>query len=398
MKTKKRFKAPANKRRLTDAFLRNMKPGEKTYNVWDIEQAGFGVAITPKGTRTFKVTYYHRKRLRLFTLDKYPSISLKIARRLAQEIRAKAVLGGDPYADKVASEKGVKLRDISELYIERHAKLNNKSWKQADNLMKKNVLPSLGSRLVKDITHQDIQNLFDRITRERPVLANQVLAAVSAVLSWATKQRRIGTNVAHDIERNKVKPEDRFLSDEEVKLVWPLMGDNLRLILMTAQRPGEVANMRWQDVDLVKQVWTLPGDPDGSCGSWPGTKSAKTHECPLTDQVITILHGIGPQEHGQVFNGKIPTTIKVWKKLSIPRFRPHHLRATAATGMDELGFTEEHIGRVLNHAQSGVTQSYIRHGYHEQKLRALTAWGNHLSAILEGRPVPSGVVDIRSAR
>ena len=153
--------------------------------------------------------------------------------------------------------------------------------------------------------------------------------------------------------------------------------------------------MRWEDLDLVKQVWTMPGE---AVGTWPGTKSAKTCECPLTDQVISILYELGPQEDGQVFNGKIPSTIKVWKQLELPRFRPHHLRATASTKMDELGFTEEHISRVLNHAQSGVTQSYIRHGYHEQKLRALTAWGNHLDSIVTGTPIPSSVVDFRSAR
>jgi len=152
--------------------------------------------------------------------------------------------------------------------------------------------------------------------------------------------------------------------------------------------------MRWQDLDLNKQIWTLPGEPDGI---WPGTKNSRSHEVPLSEMAISILIELGPKEKGPVFNGQIPRTGGIWKRLDIPRFRPHHLRATAATGMDLLGFTDEHIGRVLNHSKNGVTQSYIRHSHFEQKRHALEAWGSHLQAVVEGREVPSSVVDIRSA-
>ena len=99
-----------------------------------------------------------------------------------------------------------------------------------------------------------------------------------------------------------------------------------------------------------------------------------------------------------VFDGKIPTTIPIWKKLGLEKFRPHHLRATCATGMDRLGINGKHISRVLGHKIPGITETYIRHSHREQKLRALTAWGNHLTGILEGRPVPTSVVPFRSAR
>ena len=403
MRSTPRKKAPANKRRLTDAFLRNLKPRSKTYLVWDDLQSGFGVAVTPAGTKTFKCTYYYGTRLRWVTLDRYPSIGLKDARKHAQTIRYKAVIAKtegkkDPIAKK-SDSLGKTLKDVAELYVERSAKLKNKSWRQGENLMQKYVLPTLGSRLVEDITQRDIQQVFNKLTidKDKPVLANQSLAAVSAVLRWAVQQHIIEQNVARGIERNKVHAEERFLDDEEVKLVWPELVPSLRLVLLTAQRPGEVAHMRWQDLDLNKAVWSLPGEPDGD-GDWPGTKNAKSHACPLTDLAMTILHELGPMEEGLVFDGKIPTTSGLLKKLKLPRFRPHHLRATAASGMDALGIPSDHISRVLNHAQSGVTQSYIRHDYHQQKLRALTAWSTHLEALIEGREVPSSVVDIRTAR
>ena len=153
--------------------------------------------------------------------------------------------------------------------------------------------------------------------------------------------------------------------------------------------------MRWDDIDLNEKLWTLPGEPKPG---WPGTKNARTHEVPLSEQAISILNELEPQENGPVFDGKIPTTIPIWKKLGLEKFRPHHLRATASTGMDELEIHPKHISRVLNHTIPGVTESYIRHSHREQKRRALEAWGAHLQTILEGRPVPSSVVDIRTAR
>ena len=397
MKSERRKKAPSNKRRLSDALLRNLKGKDRTYLVWDDRQGGFGVAVTPNGTISFKVTYYVKNRLRWYTLDKYPSIGLKDARELAQKIRAKAVLGEDAMAQKVNARQGETLKSVSEQYVERCSKQKNKSWRQADNLMKRYVLPKLGSRLVKDITHQDIRNLFNSLTidKQRPVVANQSLAAVSAVLKWALEWKMVEENVARGIERNKVKAEERFLTDAELALMWLLLDDPLRLILVTGQRPGEVAKMRWEDIDLNEKLWTLPGDP---VGDWPGTKNARTHEVPLSEQTISILNELGPRENGPVFNGRIPKTIPIWKALGLPRFRPHHLRATCATGLDRLGINRENISRVLNHTEGGVTAGYIRHDAIEQKRMALDAWGAHLTAVVEGRPVPSTVVDFRTAR
>lgn len=239
--------------------------------------------------------------------------------------------------------------------------------------------------------------------KERPAIANQVLAAMSAVFRWALEQEIIETNPARDIKRNPCKPAERYLSDDELKSAWVKFEDlgfhatiKLRLMLTTAQRPGEVCSMRWQDLDLQKRIWTLPGDPDGD---WPGTKNGRTHEVPLSSQAIVLLEELDPQKEGNVFpSARIPITKSIWDGLDIPRFRPHDLRATAASGMDALGIHREHISRVLNHVEGGVTASYIRHDHMDQKRRALDAWGAYLEAIVKGLKPPSDVVDIRTAR
>ena len=94
----------------------------------------------------------------------------------------------------------------------------------------------------------------------------------------------------------------------------------------------------------------------------------------------------------------IPSVRPVWQALGIPRFRPHDLRATAASGMDALGIHKEHISRVLNHVEGGTTAGYIRHDHMDQKHRALEAWALRLMAVAEGQEPPSVVVDLKAAR
>ena len=58
---------------------------------------------------------------------------------------------------------------------------------------------------------------------------------------------------------------ERVLSDSEIPLFWAafdkagLAGTALRLILLTGQRPGEVAHMRREHI--IDGWWEMPGDP-----------------------------------------------------------------------------------------------------------------------------------------
>ena len=85
-----------------------------------------------------------------------------------------------------------------------------------------------------------------------PVLANQVMAAASAVFSWAAKEDLItGSNPCRDVGRNPTVSRERVLSDAELPKFWAAFDDAglvsgaaLKMILLTGQRPGEVAHMR----------------------------------------------------------------------------------------------------------------------------------------------------------
>ena len=69
---------------------------------------------------------------------------------------------------------------------------------------------------------------------------------------------------------------------------------------------------------------------------------------------------------------------------AFPDWRLHDLRRTAATHMGRLGVERLVVGKVLNHAEPGVTKKYDRHDYFAEKKRALERWAQRLQAILEG--------------
>ena len=390
----KQKRAP-NRRRLTDAYIRSLSvPTGKAVMIWDTLQSGLVLKARPTGTKTFKVAYRHQGRLRWYTIDKYPAIGLAEARDTAKTIRARATLGEDPQAEKVQARIGDALNHIADAYVERYARKNNKSWKQADALMRTYIRPKLGNRKGRQISRRDLRAIFDNLTESgKEVLANQVLAATSSVFSWAVEHEILEINPCRGIKRNKTKPSSRFLSNDELRAVWPLFDTlgllpmtALKITLLSAQRPGEVCSMRWQDLDFEGGLWTLPGKPNEG---WPGTKNGRDHEVPLTSAIVELLRELDPKETGHVFSspkrGKcisIPRVVSIWAAAKINRFRPHDLRATAATGMDRLGIVRQRISLVLNHVEGGTTTNYVRHDMRQHKRDALEVWNKELMAVL----------------
>ena len=69
---------------------------------------------------------------------------------------------------------------------------------------------------------------------------------------------------------------------------------------------------------------------------------------------------------------------------AIEPFTPHDLRRTAATHMTSAGVNYLVVSKLLNHVQSGVTATYIRHSYDGEKRAAMGVWGERLLTLVKG--------------
>src|SRR5215469_3671924 len=182
-----------NKQKLTSLTLTKLRPTAKPYLVWDSYQRGLALQIQPSGYRSFKLIYRFHNRPRWYHIGAADAIALADARKLAAELMLEVVRGKDPAAERRAERGAGTFAEMASRYVEEHAKKRNKSWRQGDYLVRRHLLPAWGTLSADTITRADVKAMM-RDLEEAPVTANQTLAAVSAVYTWAVKEEILATN------------------------------------------------------------------------------------------------------------------------------------------------------------------------------------------------------------
>jgi integrase len=384
---------PADKRVLTELLLQRLRPRAQRFLVWDRKQSGLALQVRPNGRRGWKCIYSCRGRVRWFHLGDGNAIGLQQARALARDIMYAVAKGEDPQAEKRAKRNAGTFAELAERYREDYAKRHNKSWRQADALVRRYLLPRWAKLEAKAINRSEVRLTIGRIAA--PVLANQVLAAASAIFSWAVKQEVIALNPCHGIDRHKTTSRERVLSDSELPLFWQAFdkagraGTALKLILLTGQRPGECGRMRSEHI--VDGWWEMPGKPTGG---WPGTKNGANHRVWLPEPVQTLLSGI---PIGNTTAPKLDLVMRsICAELGISaKVTPHDLRRTHGTKITALGFGRDAMNRIQNHREGGIASVYDRHQYGEENKRVMEAVAAELMRLAEGRPSSDNVVPLR---
>ncbi|MGE3160105.1 MAG: tyrosine-type recombinase/integrase [Xanthobacteraceae bacterium] len=376
---------------MTDTFVHTVRPETSVQHVWDLKLRGLVLAIQPSGTKSWKCVYSRLGRPRWMHLGNAGSIGLSDARRLAGRIMFQVAEGKDPAAERAALRIAGSFEELADRYRE-HAMKRNRSWKQADKLVRRYLLPRWGKLRAADISRSDVKALFAQI--EAPILANQVLAAASAIFAWAIREEVGGiiVNPCTLVERNDTRSRERVLADSDVPLFWQafddaglIRGTALKLILLTGQRPGEVAHMRREHI--VDGWWEMPGEPVPEL-NWPGTKNGASHRVWLTDQVRDLIAEIDPEAtQGFVFTGKkrLDSDMRlICEKLGVEKATPHDLRRSFSTKVASLGFGRDALNRVTNHKEGGIATVYDRHGYADENKKIMTAVAAAIMALVDG--------------
>src|SRR6516225_7397380 len=279
-----------NRRRLSDAFIKTVRPDpSQIIVVWDTLQRGLALRVQPSGHRAYKCVYTIRGRgAHWYHMGDARAISLADARKLASKIMYQVAEGADPHADRLALRNRGSFEQVAERYLEEHAKTKNKSWRQADALVTKYLLPRWAELDITGIRRADVKAAIAAIAA--PILANQVLVAASAIFRWAVRQEIISANPCSGVEKNSITSRERVLSDAEIAAFWPHLSAPLKMILLTGQRPGEVAHLHCAHV-VDGGWWVMPGAPDPKT-SWPGTKNAQSHRVWLSEPVRELLSDV----------------------------------------------------------------------------------------------------------
>jgi integrase len=368
--------AAPNKCKLNDLVLKRLKPRKTIYRVWDTQQRGLVIQVQPSGSQSYKCVYHFHGRPRWYNIGPANAISLTDARRIAARLMLAVLEGKDPQADRTAARSKGTFEELATRYVEQHATRHNKSWQQADALVRRHLIPRWGKLQAADISRADVKTAMAAIVA--PIVANQTLAAASAVFSWATKQDLVTVNPCHGVDRNPVRARERVLSDSEVPLFWEAFDDAgllrataLKLILLVGQRPGEVIHMRTEHI--VDGWWEMPGAPVAAL-RWPGTKNGMSHRVWLPAPAQALLAELDAT--GRVFakvSDPAPAMRAICTTLQVERATPHDLRRTHGTTIAALGFGRDCMNRIQNHREGGIADTYDRHQYADENKRVMEA-------------------------
>jgi integrase len=222
------------------------------------------------------------------------------------------------------------------------------------------------------------------VTRiEAPVVANQTLAAASAIFNWAVREEIITNNPCALVERNPTKSRERVLAGSELPRFWSAFDEAglykstaLKMILLTGQRPGEVRHMRREHI--VDGWWEMPGSPDPAI-NWPGTKNGQSHRVWLPVAAHALLDEID-DDHPQIFRTvQVDAAMRaICAKLAVDRVTPHDLRRTHGSTITALGYGRDAMNRIQNHIEGGIASVYDRHQYAEENKRVMEAVARRL--------------------
>ncbi|MDP3936674.1 MAG: tyrosine-type recombinase/integrase [Deltaproteobacteria bacterium] len=379
---------------LTAQFAASVKvPDRDRIAYWDSKFPRFGLRVTANGVRTWVVTYRFDGRPRWLTLGHYPALAPGEARDLASKRLADVANGIDPGVSKAARRQAESFKDLSDLYIERHAS-KKRTGGEDGRVIAKDLLPAWGGRKAREIRRADVIQVLDRIKdRGAPIMANRTRSLISKIFSFGLGRDLVDANPCAGVEKpvKKETPRDRVLSPAELRTLWREL-DTLpekvaaafKLALATAQRRGEVLGMRWAELDLEAGAWTIPAER---------SKNGMSHRVFLAPIALDLLRRrravVAPECPFVLPGGRADLPLRNLQKYEaqlrkVVAFRYHDLRRTAATEMGRLGITRETIGAVLNHAQKSTTAIYDRATRDDEKRRALLRWDRRLSAIVAG--------------
>jgi integrase len=382
-------------------------------------------------------------------------LSLAGARALCADLERQRLRGRDPAAEHQAAKRQARV-----VYAEREAntfaaaarrfcdehtasKKNRKpkNWCETARYLGLRYLPD-GSgdptiisrglaerwrdRPISEITGHDIYSIVDESRRHgipgiqkreadlSDARSRKMRDALGSMFNWLLQHRCITVDPCLGVWRPPTPaPRHRVLNSkpdvrraDELRWFWTAcdavsepVGAALRLLLITGCRLGEVANMRWSELNDDLSVLHLPPER---------VKNGRAFDVmlpPMAREIIRNVPRIESCDYVFTINGRTPTgswsrikralddamTAEAKKEhgmdVKVEPFVLHDLRRTAASGMAAIGIRTEVIERALNHMSGsfrGVAGIYQRDSLTDEVRAALVKWSEHIERIISG--------------
>lgn len=393
--------------KLTDAQLRNLSEPGKYF-----DGGGLYLELTKAGGRYWRMKYRHSGKEKRMAFGVYPGVSLKDARELANHARKSLKAGDDPgvlrKAEKAKAEHEAvnTLEAVARDWMKHQAaRWGTETAERVRASLEADLFKPLGSRPLASIKPGEIMAAVKKIeARGASDQAGRVLQRIKSVYRWAVIHERIEANPMLDLVPSEIlKPREvqhrAAMADKELpeflaKLAAydgdPHTVNALRLLILTATRPGETRGARWAEFDLDAALWVIPAGR---------MKMKIEHRVPLSRQAVEVLRTMEPLSGtGELV---FPSPVYRSKPLSENTFNSalsrmgykneataHGFRALFSTVANECGWNPDVIERQLAHKeQNEVRAAYHRSTYMTERERLMQWWADYLDGRKAGNVV-----------
>jgi integrase len=393
--------------KLTDAKLRNLKDPGKHF-----DGGGLYLELTKAGGQYWRMKYRHGGKENRLALGVYPAVSLKEARELAAAARASLAGGSDPAslrnAEKVkAVQEAVNTFEAvtGEWLTHQKSRWTAETMERIRASLAADIFPALGSRPLASIKPGEVMAVVKKIeARGAGDQAGRVLQRVKSVYRWATIHERIEANPMLDLVQSEIlKPREvqhraampdkelpAFLAQLDAYNGEPGTVQALRLLMLTATRPGEVRGALWAELDLDAALWVIPAER---------MKMRHEHRVPLSVQAVKLLRTVQALSGGREL--VFPSPVYPSKPMSENTFNSaltrmgykntataHGFRSLFSTVANECGWNPDVIERQLAHKeQNAVRAAYHRATYMDDRTKLMQWWADYLDGRKAGNVV-----------
>jgi Arm DNA-binding domain len=208
-----------------------LAPGKQDAIHFCDDLPGFGYRLRANGEHvrgTWIAQYRARGHTRRVLIGSAETLTVEQARAAAKKVLAKAALGEDPQAAKIAARQKQHrrehdLRTVVDDYLAAKAKqVRTRTYRELVRYLTGPHFEALHSTPIDQISRRDVALRLAKITAENgSITAGRARAALSALYVWAMGMGIAEHNpVVGTLKPADAKPRERTLSDAELSNIW----------------------------------------------------------------------------------------------------------------------------------------------------------------------------------